>query len=86
VTPWQTHLFKQEGAAAGKQADMYELERMWNTPSSFCIGFAAQRAEETRERAEKEAPRTKRAWVLQPRIAGARFPAKPAHTWHTAVA
>lgn len=27
VTPWLTYLFKQEEAAAGKQADIDELER-----------------------------------------------------------
>jgi hypothetical protein len=28
VMPWQTHLFKQQGAAAGKLADIDELERV----------------------------------------------------------
>jgi hypothetical protein len=63
VTPWLRHLFKQEEAAAGKQADIDELERMWNlTPPSFFISFAAQRGEEARERAEKDINDLWRMW------------------------
>ena len=42
VTPWQTHLFKQEGAAAGKLVDIDELERMWAlSPEPFFCNFEA---------------------------------------------
>jgi hypothetical protein len=63
VTPWLTHLFKQEEAAAGKQADIDELERIWNlTPPSFLISFAAQGDAEAREKREKD--ELNRMWHL----------------------
>ena len=55
MTPWQTHLFKQEGAAAGKLVDIDELERMWAlSPEPFFCNFELQRQDEARERAEKD--------------------------------
>ncbi len=50
VTPWLTHLFKQEEAAAEKQADIDELERMWSlSPEPFFCNFQLQRQDEARE-------------------------------------
>ena len=50
VAPWLTHLFKQEEAAAEKQADIDELERMWSlSPEPFFCNFQLQRQDEARE-------------------------------------
>jgi hypothetical protein len=65
VTPWLTHLFKQEEAAAGKQADIDELERMWSlSPEPFFCNFELQRQDEARERAEKDIDELWRMWRL----------------------
>ena len=50
MTPLQTNLLKQEGAAAGQQADIDELERMWSlSPEPFFCNFQLQRQDEARE-------------------------------------
>ena len=55
VTPWRTHLFKREETAAGKLADIDELERMWALrPQPFFCNFELQRQDEARERREKD--------------------------------
>ena len=65
VNPWLTHLFKQEEAAAGKLADIDELERMWSlSPEPFFCNFQLQRQDEARERAEKDIDELWRIWRL----------------------
>jgi hypothetical protein len=62
VTQWQTHLFKQEETAAGKLADIDELERMWAlSPEPFFCNFELQRQDEARE---KDIDELNRMWRL----------------------
>ena len=75
VTPWQTHLFKQEGAAAGKLADIDELERMWAlSPAPFFCNFELQRQNEAHERSEKDIDELNRMWRLLDRRTSQSFP------------
>lgn len=65
VTQWLTHLFKQKEAAAGKQADIDELERMWSlSPEPFFCNFELQRQDEARERREKDIDELNRMWQV----------------------
>ena len=65
MTPWQTHLFKQEETAAGKLADIDELERRWPlSPEPFFCNFELQRQDEARERREKDIDELNRMWLL----------------------
>ena len=65
VNPWLTHLFKQEEAAAGKLADIDELERMWSlSPEPFFCNSELQRQDEARERREKDIDELNRMWQV----------------------
>ena len=72
MTPRQTNLFKQEGAAAGTQADSDELERMWSlSPEPFFCNFELQRQDERRE---KHIDELNRMWRLLDRRTSQSFP------------
>ena len=61
VTPWLTHLFKREEAAA----DIDDLERMWAlSPEPFFCNFELQRQDEARARREKDIDKLNRMWRL----------------------
>jgi hypothetical protein len=73
--PWLTHLFKREEAAAGKLADIDDLERMWAlSPEPFFCNFELQRQDEARARREKDIDKLNRMWRLLDRRTPQSFP------------